>query len=1224
MSFETQSFPPRALFPLAAILLLASLPEALGQTRPIQQDDKAQLVRPTAAAAPVEAIATGNAIYEIFVQDIPGFGLGLYTARTGLAHPVPRRNLLFGGEDGSPGTSFTTVRSYTTNTDYVQHTASTSPGFTVVDLDRFGIVRPFGADGIQTIYDLSAPGAAPDRLRIVQTIRVVGSGLSDSRVEFHLRVENAGTTPVRIGIRHLWDFEIGFDDGPTFTPHAPDGPTLIHEARFAPPEFGFYRVEDNALADPTSPLYQVFGTASGPAVFSPTPPDAIKHVAWPLAFGTAFDYTVDPNLIISTFQAPHRGHAGGDSAVLIYFGSTAEQAVEIAPGQSYSALSVLFAQTTPAPPDERNPVLIVPGIMGSWSRRLVNPISRDGWNLEQILKTFNLLYEGLQSAGYRAVGPAQVEWFEGENRWETETAGANLFPAAYDWRKPVQTTAKEYLVAQIDRAKEVFCRGRDDTESCLMNTRVDIVAYSMGGLVARSYLQGSDYRDDVDKLIILGTPNHGSAHVYTWWQGGEPPLSELSRLLLDLVLEALVPDWIILLGEFRAPAIRTIVPSLQDLLPAADYQEYLVDDATGMLKPPDSLTAFGRNPTLENMNSSPDLPGSVHYLLIGGRNEETIELIRVKNRGFVDSMFRRWFDGTPVRFEHTTLGDGKVILQSLRLEGLPSEGTVAGKHHCLPNLVVNEIAAALLERPIAGLSSSRCPSLVRSLIATIRSRLNSPPAADLLIIDPLGRRVGFDSGTQLSLTDVPDSFYSGRDAVSILIIPDPPPGFYQFVISGNNPGMYEIASTYLGPEGIGRLQSSGAVATGSVETFLVQLDPAAEKILDSDIPPATDLVAGSEVPGLGLAGSEMSLTLLAANAGPHDATGVLLSLALPGPFEFVSATPSRGTCSVTTTVSCDFGILPPDELATVNLVLRPTAAGVFPVEVRVSSSTADPVEANNVASAEVTINNPAPVLDSLSPANVTAGSGAFTLEVTGTGFVAGSTVRWNGADRPTTFVSSTRLQASISASDLSAGGIIQITVFNPAPGGGTSAATSFAVTDFALGTTTPSATVNAGQAANYTLTVTPQHGPFGNAVNFACSGLPARAACSFNPSSVTPGDNPANTTLTITTAAAGMAPPMGWRLVPQAPPLPVIGLLGLLLLFLLAGRRPIPKRRRAAALASIALLIAVAVFQLACASAETPPPPPTQPGTPPGTYTVTVTASSGSLERTTNVTLTVR
>ncbi len=90
--------------------------------------------------------------------------------------------------------------------------------------------------------------------------------------------------------------------------------------------------------------------------------------------------------------------------------------------------------------------------------------------------------------------------------------------------------------------------------------------------------------------------------------------------------------------------------------------------------------------------------------------------------------------------------------------------------------------------------------------------------------------------------------------------------------------------------------------------------------------------------------------------------------------------------------------------------------------------------------------NPLPALSGLNPASASGGGSAFTLTVTGAGFVNGATVRWNSANRTTTFVSNTQLTAQIPASDLLTLGPATITVFNPTPGGGASNALSFNVT----------------------------------------------------------------------------------------------------------------------------------------------------------------------------------
>lgn len=98
------------------------------------------------------------------------------------------------------------------------------------------------------------------------------------------------------------------------------------------------------------------------------------------------------------------------------------------------------------------------------------------------------------------------------------------------------------------------------------------------------------------------------------------------------------------------------------------------------------------------------------------------------------------------------------------------------------------------------------------------------------------------------------------------------------------------------------------------------------------------------------------------------------------------------------------------------------------------------------AGATFTVANPAPTTSSLSPGSVQAGSAGFTLTVNGSGFVSSSTVHWNGVSLGTTFNSSTSLTATVPASDVSAAGTALVAVTSPAPGGGTSNATSFTIT----------------------------------------------------------------------------------------------------------------------------------------------------------------------------------
>ena len=121
----------------------------------------------------------------------------------------------------------------------------------------------------------------------------------------------------------------------------------------------------------------------------------------------------------------------------------------------------------------------------------------------------------------------------------------------------------------------------------------------------------------------------------------------------------------------------------------------------------------------------------------------------------------------------------------------------------------------------------------------------------------------------------------------------------------------------------------------------------------------------------------------------------------------------------------------------------------------------------------VAVNNPAPVLISISPTAALVGGVDFQLTVNGSGFVAGSMVLWNGSPRTTTFVSQGQLRASITAADISLATTSQVSVFNPTPGGGTSGSLTFTAV---VPTPTPSLssispnTATAG-SGTFTLTV---------------------------------------------------------------------------------------------------------------------------------------------------------
>lgn len=103
---------------------------------------------------------------------------------------------------------------------------------------------------------------------------------------------------------------------------------------------------------------------------------------------------------------------------------------------------------------------------------------------------------------------------------------------------------------------------------------------------------------------------------------------------------------------------------------------------------------------------------------------------------------------------------------------------------------------------------------------------------------------------------------------------------------------------------------------------------------------------------------------------------------------------------------------------------------------------------SNSVALTINPNNPIPAITGVSPNSVIANTAA-TIIVTGTGFVNGSEVRYNGAAIPTTYDTSTgtaRLIGSVSPTLTATPGVQAISVSTPAPGGGVSNTLGFTVT----------------------------------------------------------------------------------------------------------------------------------------------------------------------------------
>ena len=100
---------------------------------------------------------------------------------------------------------------------------------------------------------------------------------------------------------------------------------------------------------------------------------------------------------------------------------------------------------------------------------------------------------------------------------------------------------------------------------------------------------------------------------------------------------------------------------------------------------------------------------------------------------------------------------------------------------------------------------------------------------------------------------------------------------------------------------------------------------------------------------------------------------------------------------------------------------------------------------SNSVNFTVTASNPMPVITGLAPPSATTGAAPQTLTIDGSGFMATSTVTYNGVAHAATFVSATQLTIQLTAADQAMAGSYPVIVTNPPPGGGASASVSFMV-----------------------------------------------------------------------------------------------------------------------------------------------------------------------------------
>jgi hypothetical protein len=427
----------------------------------------------------------------------------------------------------------------------------------------------------------------------------------------------------------------------------------------------------------------------------------------------------------------------------------------------------------------QRPAIIIPGILGSAQKN-------GEWVMDPILHIYTDLSNTLLANGY--------------------VAGQTLFGFPYDWRQSNEISAIQ-LRDKINYVKGI----------CNCN-KVDLIGHSMGGLIARQYIESNLYQNDIHQIIFLGTPHEGAPQDYLTWEAGlvNSDSDNVSRLYnFILTTEAKEKGFDNVFDYVRNFPVR----SVNELLP---IYSYLKDKQLGIRTYPINypINIFLTN--LKNKIAQLYNSGIVITNIMGNTgNQNTINTIRVINspvpglweNGYPDGLYENIGDQglergpgdntVPAVSSSSILGDSISLNASHNQLPVKAEGLIFKKLTGLN--AVNLIDNSYVTNPI----------LVFKLLSPV----------DMQIVAPDGKKIGKNFATAGEFNEIPDAFYSGFNTDDEYItIPNPLDGGYKVITQGtDNGGEYTVATALFSDNLDLEQDFQGQTTVGQIENINVNL-----------------------------------------------------------------------------------------------------------------------------------------------------------------------------------------------------------------------------------------------------------------------------------------------------------------------------------------------------------------------------------------------------------------
>lgn len=450
-----------------------------------------------------------------------------------------------------------------------------------------------------------------------------------------------------------------------------------------------------------------------------------------------------------------------------------------------------------------NPVILIPGIMGSWN------VSGQ-MELDPILHTYDDLWGALKLAGYEE--------------------GKTLFALPYEWRHSNMDTMT-HLRDKINEVKAI----------CQCD-KVDLIGHSMGGLVARAYIEGPFYNNDVDKVVFLATPHRGATKTYLMWEGGSVG-EGIKEKMMGLIFEqeAKFFDY----SRISQYLKNYPILSVKELLPIYDY---LRDKDSGQMR--SYPNNYPRNEFLENLNSPSalaKLSAVKIYNFIGNVDgNNTIDGLRVVPD---TNAFNEWEYGYPDSYGWPFTDQGleynagdTTVPQRSNIDFASAENVFVNSDH---GHIVTD-AQKMVIKDLTGVEPTQ--EVRNNLIDKIfMVRIFSP--ADFMITAPDGKRLGHDASASQDIAEIPGAYYSGTaGGPEYAIIPNPLAGEYRIGLSGTGNGGYKLSASSISDASAVDNDFSGQIVTGQSRDFTVSYSAGGEigQLEPQDsVPPVVSIISPS-------------------------------------------------------------------------------------------------------------------------------------------------------------------------------------------------------------------------------------------------------------------------------------------------------------------------------------------------------------------------------------------